>query len=384
SGVLAGCQEQAPPLASGSWRLTRRGSKRKRVEEATPTWPPLPDPFCLLLFPGLGRVTTTLPPRSRAGAGRGFHRRAAGKGASAIISEATATEGGTVFGRRVTYLSLSPPPTTFHTRTPLSRARTARWPPHVTAGFACWLGKGGKPLDEFRHPLPPPLSAAPLLRRPSLRPSVVAGMTSRGTPSPSPSPSPGRLFFFFFLRWAPLGWALLWVVLLATCFTSPVEGADGGKDDCEQYTDCNSCIGQPNLNCTWFQCKVTNESYCTNTTEGRLDCTVAKACSDTPTTSIAPVISNTTAAGNITNTTTSHPVSTMSPNGTVTTGTSAPATTSASGSVSPKPTSKPSPHTSTFDAASFIGGIVLVLGLQAVIFFLYKFCKSKDQNYHTL
>ncbi|KAM4529247.1 sialomucin core protein 24 [Fundulus diaphanus] len=43
------------------------------------------------------------------------------------------------------------------------------------------------------------------------------------------------------------------------------------------------------------------------------------------------------------------------------------------------------PHkNSTFDAASFIGGIVLVLGLQAVIFFLYKFCKSKDRNYHTL
>ncbi|XP_043924724.1 sialomucin core protein 24-like [Protopterus annectens] len=43
------------------------------------------------------------------------------------------------------------------------------------------------------------------------------------------------------------------------------------------------------------------------------------------------------------------------------------------------------PHKkATFDAASFIGGIVLVLGLQAVIFFLYKFCKSKDRNYHTL
>ncbi|XP_029984253.1 sialomucin core protein 24 isoform X2 [Sphaeramia orbicularis] len=43
------------------------------------------------------------------------------------------------------------------------------------------------------------------------------------------------------------------------------------------------------------------------------------------------------------------------------------------------------PHkNSTFDAASFIGGIVLVLGVQAVIFFLYKFCKSKDRNYHTL
>uniref|UniRef100_A0A3Q0RLQ5 CD164 molecule, sialomucin n=1 Tax=Amphilophus citrinellus TaxID=61819 RepID=A0A3Q0RLQ5_AMPCI len=48
-------------------------------------------------------------------------------------------------------------------------------------------------------------------------------------------------------------------------------------------------------------------------------------------------------------------------------------------------TPTPAPHkNSTFDAASFIGGIVLVLGLQAVIFFLYKFCKSKDRNYHTL
>ncbi|KAJ8270615.1 hypothetical protein GJAV_G00117170 [Gymnothorax javanicus] len=47
------------------------------------------------------------------------------------------------------------------------------------------------------------------------------------------------------------------------------------------------------------------------------------------------------------------------------------------------PTAAPQKH-STFDAASFIGGIVLVLGLQAVVFFLYKFCKSKDRNYHTL
>ncbi|XP_077343268.1 sialomucin core protein 24 [Lithobates pipiens] len=47
------------------------------------------------------------------------------------------------------------------------------------------------------------------------------------------------------------------------------------------------------------------------------------------------------------------------------------------------PTSSPSKK-NTFDAASFIGGIVLVLGIQAVVFFLYKFCKAKDRNYHTL
>ncbi|CAG5927989.1 unnamed protein product [Menidia menidia] len=62
-------------------------------------------------------------------------------------------------------------------------------------------------------------------------------------------------------------------------------------------------------------------------------------------------------------------------------------TTAASPSTGPStvgPTPAPSQKSSTFDAASFIGGIVLVLGLQAVFFFLYKFCKSKDRNYHTL
>ncbi|XP_039637471.1 sialomucin core protein 24 isoform X2 [Perca fluviatilis] len=63
----------------------------------------------------------------------------------------------------------------------------------------------------------------------------------------------------------------------------------------------------------------------------------------------------------------------------------APSSTSAGNSTSTTPTSpSPAPQKNTFDAASFIGGIVLVLGLQAVIFFLYKFCKSKDRNYHTL
>uniref|UniRef100_A0A8C4WDB1 CD164 molecule n=1 Tax=Gopherus evgoodei TaxID=1825980 RepID=A0A8C4WDB1_9SAUR len=78
--------------------------------------------------------------------------------------------------------------------------------------------------------------------------------------------------------------------------------------------------------------------------------------------------------GNITNTTSSTASSTP-----VLSTISTPGTTHATESPP-----KPAPHKSTFDAASFIGGIVLVLGLQAVIFFLYKFCKSKDRNYHTL
>ncbi|XP_030879761.1 sialomucin core protein 24 isoform X2 [Leptonychotes weddellii] len=59
------------------------------------------------------------------------------------------------------------------------------------------------------------------------------------------------------------------------------------------------------------------------------------------------------------------------------------ATTSGTANITLSPTSQPG-RKSTFDAASFIGGIVLILGVQAVIFFLYKFCKSKERNYHTL
>ncbi|XP_010633588.3 sialomucin core protein 24 [Fukomys damarensis] len=58
-------------------------------------------------------------------------------------------------------------------------------------------------------------------------------------------------------------------------------------------------------------------------------------------------------------------------------------TTTGAANTTSTPTLEPA-RKSTFDAASFIGGIVLVLGVQAVIFFLYKFCKSKERNYHTL
>nr|XP_057913536.1 sialomucin core protein 24 isoform X1 [Doryrhamphus excisus] len=92
----------------------------------------------------------------------------------------------------------------------------------------------------------------------------------------------------------------------------------------------------------------------------------------------------TTATGNTTNVTTAVPTS--APNISTTAIVSTASSNSSTINTSATPvTSSPDPHkNSTFDAASFIGGIVLVLGLQAVIFFLYKFCKSKDRNYHTL
>nr|XP_030146235.1 CD164 sialomucin-like 2 protein isoform X4 [Taeniopygia guttata] len=47
-------------------------------------------------------------------------------------------------------------------------------------------------------------------------------------------------------------------------------------------------------------------------------------------------------------------------------------------------TGSPEFHPPGFDTASFIGGIVLVLCVQAVAFFLIKFIKSKDSTYQTL
>ncbi|XP_019403505.1 PREDICTED: CD164 sialomucin-like 2 protein isoform X1 [Crocodylus porosus] len=50
----------------------------------------------------------------------------------------------------------------------------------------------------------------------------------------------------------------------------------------------------------------------------------------------------------------------------------------------PPLTGTPAFHPPGFDTASFIGGIVLVLSVQAVIFFVIKFLKSKDSTYQTL
>uniref|UniRef100_A0A8C6B1L5 CD164 molecule n=1 Tax=Monodon monoceros TaxID=40151 RepID=A0A8C6B1L5_MONMO len=59
------------------------------------------------------------------------------------------------------------------------------------------------------------------------------------------------------------------------------------------------------------------------------------------------------------------------------------ATTSGTTDTTSTPASQPV-RKSTFGAASFVEGTVLVLGVQAVIFFLYQFRKSKERNYRTL
>ncbi|XP_009876664.1 PREDICTED: sialomucin core protein 24-like, partial [Apaloderma vittatum] len=185
---------------------------------------------------------------------------------------------------------------------------------------------------------------------------------------------------------------------------------------CKELSDCNSCIGNDTKveGCKWIRCEQPKGEMCVNATEigtKYSNCTAEEQCS-TPT--VVPLSDTTTPSSNTTtspsNTTTSPSNTTTSPSNTTTASsttvhttianvtnatTHVPLPTTAVTSVvtTPRvpgtsttvtPTPAPSSRKSTFDAASFIGGIVLVLGLQAVVFFLYKFCKSKDRNYHTL
>ncbi|XP_024234081.1 sialomucin core protein 24 isoform X2 [Oncorhynchus tshawytscha] len=130
--------------------------------------------------------------------------------------------------------------------------------------------------------------------------------------------------------------------------------------------DCDACVGD----CQWMNCTFTatpdvSNASCVNVTSVNSQNMTIGACS------------NETCSANLT---TAVPTA-LPTNGTVPVSD----TTTASNSTASPVVPSPAPHKkATFDAASFIGGIVLVLGLQAVLFFLYKFCKSKDRNYHTL
>ncbi|XP_051501051.1 sialomucin core protein 24 [Myxocyprinus asiaticus] len=167
-------------------------------------------------------------------------------------------------------------------------------------------------------------------------------------------------------------WRLFFVTLLLALL-GQMTGQDLAEDGCASLKICEACTNM--TNCHWMTC-TDREPQCFNSTseDASANCTNA-TCTEWST--VAPTVISTTI-----NSTTN---GTFAPNDTTTISTTTVAPTrnsTTTNTTTVAPTS--SPKTSTFDAASFIGGIVLVLGLQAVIFFLYKFCKSKDRNYHTL
>ncbi|NWV49493.1 MUC24 protein, partial [Daphoenositta chrysoptera] len=180
-------------------------------------------------------------------------------------------------------------------------------------------------------------------------------------------------------------------------------------DICGKFSDCNSCVDNKTNagGCLWIKCdgntsmcvsaKATEHEQCeietqclckapaptsnatvtpTSATVKPTSATTASSNATTESSNTTTASSNATTATNVTNATTHAPL----PKTTITSATTTPTTAGSDTTVAPVPV----PRKSTFDAASFIGGIVLVLGLQAVIFFLYKFCRSKDRNYHTL
>ncbi|NP_001038256.1 sialomucin core protein 24 precursor [Danio rerio] len=165
-------------------------------------------------------------------------------------------------------------------------------------------------------------------------------------------------------------WRLFAVTLLLALLGSMTSQQFSADEVCSTFHGCDAC---ENVTlCQWMNC--TDGFQCVNSShENQTANCVSANCTEPPVAStVNPVTTSSTNA--TTNATTVIPTIPVTP---TRNGTDTNSTTTAS------PTTAPS-KTSTFDAASFIGGIVLVLGLQAVIFFLYKFCKSKDRNYHTL
>ncbi|XP_039603840.1 sialomucin core protein 24 [Polypterus senegalus] len=180
---------------------------------------------------------------------------------------------------------------------------------------------------------------------------------------------------------------MYWKIFLSALTVLAVLGCgDALEGPCSNFTNCNECLKHATTNvttiCVWVMCKETSSDHCMSPEKTlEANCTSLNETCQANHTTVAPTTA-TTANISINTSTSASP--TAPPSSTVkTTPITTTVHTSATSNSTSSPTAAPQKK-NTFDAASFIGGIVLVLGLQAVIFFLYKFCKSKDRNYHTL
>ncbi|XP_048858273.1 sialomucin core protein 24 [Brienomyrus brachyistius] len=175
------------------------------------------------------------------------------------------------------------------------------------------------------------------------------------------------------------------LVLLTLALAALVWATAAEAGDCKASSTCEECKSV--IGCAWLDCSANetiHNSSCVNATESHQNASVFGCVLFTngtcpgspPKTTVLPTTINP-------NTTDPKKVSTTIPTASPTRNATTPVPVSNSTTTTMAPSKAPQ-KSSTFDAASFIGGIVLVLGLQAVVFFLYKFCKSKDRNYHTL
>ncbi|XP_057211353.1 CD164 sialomucin-like 2 protein isoform X3 [Triplophysa rosa] len=143
-------------------------------------------------------------------------------------------------------------------------------------------------------------------------------------------------------------WAALCGIVLITevILINSQASDDSAIADCSQFDSCDSCIsGDPALNltrCVWQSCNNGNDTRCMSDTGYFGDCAVFNETGMCQTDSDDGSKNNTTAG------------------------------------------STPEFSQASFDLSSFIGGIILVLVLQAGAFFAMRFLKTKDSTYETI
>ncbi|XP_051520430.1 CD164 sialomucin-like 2 protein isoform X2 [Myxocyprinus asiaticus] len=135
------------------------------------------------------------------------------------------------------------------------------------------------------------------------------------------------------------------VLLMHVMITNSQASDDSPSGDCSQFASCDSCIsGDPTLNltrCVWQSCNNGNDTGCMSDTGDFGDCSVFNE------TGMCQTDSGSSDDGGKDNTT-------------------------------------PEFSQASFDLSSFIGGIILVLVLQAGGFFAMRFLKTKDSSYETI
>ncbi|KAL7830465.1 hypothetical protein SRHO_G00315920 [Serrasalmus rhombeus] len=138
------------------------------------------------------------------------------------------------------------------------------------------------------------------------------------------------------------------VLLMQLMMTSSQTADYSVSGDCSQLSSCDRCTsGDPTLNmtrCIWRSCDNDNNTRCISAMDDSGDCAVYND------TSSCPIIGGPDDSGS---------------------------DNSSSGSA-------PEFSQASFDLSSFIGGIILVLVLQAGAFFAMRFLKTKDSTYETI
>ncbi|XP_016411430.1 CD164 sialomucin-like 2 protein [Sinocyclocheilus rhinocerous] len=142
--------------------------------------------------------------------------------------------------------------------------------------------------------------------------------------------------------------ALCGTVLLMQVIITNSQTSDSSIGNCSQFDSCNGCIsGDSALNltrCVWQSCNDGNDTRCMSDTEDSGGCSVYNETGMCQT-------DGGSADGGGKDTT---------------------------------PGSGPGFSQASFDLSSFIGGIILVLVLQAGAFFAMRFLKTKDSSYETI